>query len=198
VLGPAGLIKVGERPAGTGTTPISLRVVDGGYFENFGALTLIDIVITLRQMIEQEVDGRRLVPIFVQVTSDPSFKPERMDRRDGIADETVTPIGVLAQTRAPIKTLLATRNGHGLRAVAALKELADAMGAGYFHLGMGRTPGRSDPPLAWVLSEGARATIDAFASEPTNKEQLDRLRLCLQGRDETKCGARRRDDATGS
>lgn len=62
VIGPSGTEKFDEE----GTVR---SVVDGGYFDNFGAVTLTQIMAELEPAFREN----KLVPIVIQITSDPDF-----------------------------------------------------------------------------------------------------------------------------
>ena len=62
VIGPSGTAKFDEE----GTVR---SVVDGGYFDNFGAVTLTQIMAELEPAFREN----KLVPIVIQITSDPDF-----------------------------------------------------------------------------------------------------------------------------
>src|SRR5688572_25160282 len=47
------------------------HVLDGGYFENYGAVTLLE---TVRATL-LELRGRKLLPIIIQISSDPELPP---------------------------------------------------------------------------------------------------------------------------
>jgi hypothetical protein len=60
-------------------------LLDGGYFENFGALTALQLVREARHAIHQEFGPGKVRPVILQISSDPSLtSPDRarLDRED--------------------------------------------------------------------------------------------------------------------
>ena len=128
------------------------RIVDGGYFENSGLTTALDIARALHE--------RGLVPIVLTISNEPELPDPKVDRpprpaatpdlgvsevggRSGLFNRT---LGIIS---APIQTLLETRDGHGAEArdaaVRALEGYRPPLGVGkdeeangivYFHIGM--------------------------------------------------------------
>ncbi len=182
---------LGLRPAGHGASdraPVprrfdSLRVVDGGYFENFGATTALEFLRAVRTTTEG-CTHRRILPVVIEITSDPAIEAPR---------EAITALdGMIPQVRAIPGTALAARNAHGLLALDALRRhVLDEVGGEYLRFRMcpasaGGTLNATTPPLGWVLSRAAQAAIDKnLAEDPTdphhercNAADLCRL-LCL-------------------
>ena len=126
VVSPAGSLVSSSRGASLG------RVVDGGYFENYGALTAFDLVDTLRW----EYD---LFPFVLLVTNDPSDNPDApVDGARPTLDDlalawyAAPPAKIESPARvfgsvlaAPVDTVLATRSGHGTTAIKLMRGLID-------------------------------------------------------------------------
>jgi hypothetical protein len=113
VVSPAGNLNVDGGSRG--------RLVDGGYFDNYGALTAFDLADTLRW----EFD---LYPFVLLITNDPSDTPTKRVRT-----HTGAPPGDFRAPRqlfasvasAPIDSILAVRSGHGSTALKLLRGLVD-------------------------------------------------------------------------
>jgi hypothetical protein len=179
----------GVGPGGTLRDPESGeiwgRVVDGGYFENFGAVTAQEILDTV--MGEARALGVAVRPIVVQISSDPELPPDVQ----GLADP--APIGLGYEIRAPLKTLFATRTARGILATETLRKHVEAAYAAergrFLQFRMCQEPGVTDPPLGWTLSDSARARIDSYlpadpeAKRPCedNLEAMRNLRALLGG-----------------
>jgi hypothetical protein len=164
------------------------RIVDGGYFENFGATTLHELL----QDLDDRLANERFLPIVIQISSDPELSVE-FDPGLGRPMVGRTAIGhFLAQLRAPVQAFANTRDAHGLQARLLLHDDVERWNRGrnigglkarYFHFRICPQP-RPHPPLAWVLSDRARAvlgqSLESNNPECKNKQQLEALVQCLK------------------
>jgi hypothetical protein len=109
------------------------RILDGGYFENFGAATALDVLDTLIEAGAVEGSGcdqrtedgtlkpeerlRCIRPIIVQITSDPDLPPSlEPNEVPTLPQEQAPPyVRLLPDVFAPILTFYDTRNGLGER-----------------------------------------------------------------------------------
>ena len=139
------------RPA---TEPID-RIIDGGYFENFGAATAFDLVETLAPI-------RPDVTIYVlQIVSDPDIKgPEA---RDAELNETLTwGYRVASDASTPLLGFWDTRDGLGSRATEVLARLLQTK-----HYFAFRVRNHSEP-MSWALSKAAVRMLDCeWSDDPT-------------------------------
>lgn len=172
---------------------VEARLVDGGYFENFGATTLIDILNT----VEPDLAGTpKIIPVVIQISSDPDMDVSRDDERatSMVADD-LTPLSLLAQLRSPLRGALSTRGAHGIAARLALKQKVASMGGGYFHFSMGQENGHAGdgPSLGWFLSKEATESIRGLLARSdtvdSNGRQFEDLVNCLKSADRGKCRA---------
>jgi hypothetical protein len=176
-------------PAGTvrrrtGDRTEWLRLVDGGYFENSGAVTAGEVVRNVRAAAESA--GANVLPVVIHISNDP---------------ETTAPSDLneqrkwLNQVVAPVKALLHTRPARGFQ---AREDLAKRVPA-HLHFRLCRNPGerraeeRKQPlPLGWALSSLARAEIrrqlgvapDSSDADPIvrrNRANLDAALALLRG-----------------
>ena len=183
---------------------VSDRLVDGGYFENFGAATALDV---LEQLIDGGVvwpdsnpsaaapRGRWVDPIVIQLSNDASVPPKRPLCAPVPVPDVPLPSSfrVVSDMTTPLIAFYDTRDGLGQRATDVLRNrLAylskdGANDSHYFHFQIG------DPrvPMSWLLSDYAGQLIDAQLprdassvacklEEPStrpacNKQELDRL-----------------------
>jgi hypothetical protein len=109
---------------------ISARLVDGGYFENYGATSLLDLVNALHSIDEKQ-------PIrVVLITNDPAFEPmecvegERLPMRPKSADHLI-----LLAYRSIVKAALSTREARGASAAIALCHLQKEHDDSFTHIG---------------------------------------------------------------
>jgi hypothetical protein len=135
------------------------HLVDGGYFENSGAATLLDVASALDKAARELGLAPRIVPFVLLIANDPyGAKPSE--------DPTTTarnPMSVAVELRAPPLALLQTREGRGTQAQAVLKRSVEWRGADM-------PPGRFEfyqptdtgvpLPLGWMLSPSARDALD--------------------------------------
>jgi hypothetical protein len=125
-----------------------LRLVDGGYFENSGAVTAAEILSLVR-----EAGGAHVHPVVIHISND----PETTDPKD-MAEQRKW----LNQAVAPVKALLHVRSARGFQ---AREDLAARVGPeSHIHFRLCRKPGQAAEtsakkaplPLGWALSELAR------------------------------------------
>ena len=174
VVTPAAAIGDGDRKS---------RYVDGGYFENSGVATALDVVNLLPAV--DSVTGIRVWPIVIQIVSvDSATLSERVRL-------TARSFG---EGMSPIRTLLNTRQARGETSSLQLYALGDPPpcgGGGSARVGqirfVLRDAGRK-VPLGWLLSDQSRATVRAqvdsvlrAAAQPSACNQLNRIVAALSG-----------------
>ena len=123
------------------------HLVDGGYFENSGATTALEVLRAMRRGAKER--WQRLRPIVLMISNDPdrqaSVKPRRW----------------LTESTSPISALLNTRVARGRHAQQALAARAQADSCFLdMHL-----DGVQGVPLGWSLSETAMAAMQAQVAE---------------------------------
>lgn len=167
----------GVGPAGTLRSPkteeVFGRVVDGGYFENFGAVTAREILdVAMAEM------GPSIRPVVIQIGSDPDL-PE-----DFAELGRPQPLVFAHEIQAPLRAALAARHARGILAAKELEHRTEETYAeqdGLFvHFRMCQEEGVSDPPLGWMLSQYARRQIGRYlpadsASPPVCDDNLRAL-----------------------
>ena len=151
-------------PAGTisGATAGRRHIVDGGYFENSGALTAAEIASAI-----QNVDSG-FVTVALILTNSPA--PKDKGPR------------FLSETRSPAVTLLNARVARGYRAEQFLEGTTPTVRFDLRNT-MEAISGAS-VPLGWMLSESTRTLMNGVFEEPTRelKEAVEKVTACLQGR----------------
>jgi len=88
---------------------IAQRIVDGGYFENFGAVTAIDIADAIKQI------DKSLEPFILLITNDPESFPQDCGVNE--VPPAAQPDRLLGILNDPIEAVLNARTAHGYRAV---------------------------------------------------------------------------------
>lgn len=180
-VSPAGTLVVGGR--------LRDRVVDGGYYENYGAATAREVVEEARRIL-----GERRPILAIQISSDPLVPLDFAG-----SGQVAHPAGFAHELLSPLRALLAAREARGVEAVGLLRALVEAEPPrpAFFHFRM-CNPGKHEhkPPLGWRLSERSRREIAAFlpSAEPAgaagdalarcrrdNYEAFARIREALGG-----------------
>jgi hypothetical protein len=164
-------------PAGTlvkdGT--VHGRVVDGGYFENSGATTTLEILKTIDALADEDKRWARVEPIVIHISNepvDPSAGPGTLQAAP--ANPGIAPRRFLNEVLSPLWTLLGTR---GARGVYARETVRWHVGTSHFlHFGLCRRS--TNVPLGWVLSQSTRdrmeaqLTLDRCDSAPSPSEVI--------------------------
>jgi predicted acylesterase/phospholipase RssA len=190
-IGPAAVspiaVKLPPDPKDPKKNRIRARLVDGGYFENFAATTLRELIATLGDRLKNS----KLLPIVIQISSDPELDT-KFDPGYGRAMVGESKISrFLAQLRSPLSAAYNTRDAHGAQARLALEDEAERIGARYFHFRLCSAQGSSRPPLAWVLSVEAQENIKKSLADVNpsckNRSALAQVVACLETPTEEKC-----------
>ena len=182
-----------------GTVGEKGRIVDGGYFENFGAVTAGELLnAALSQLRKPDAVLR---PIVIVISNDP-----KLNKADF---PTTSEIGALpyagsaplkkeswaGEILSPIRALLATRDARGILAVHDLAGIATvdksatapqgAVEGKFFHFRLcPDNAGAKDPALGWVLSRESEELMRSqlYTNACRNDTQLGALVGLLTGR----------------
>jgi hypothetical protein len=131
------------------------RILDGGYFENFGADTALDLLQALFALKAPE----KFRPIIVQISSDPTLEADRVRETDWATRFDRWPpdlsMTMAADAQAPLVTLYNTRDAHGIRATKLLKSSVGEASYAHFRL--------TNPaiPMSWAMSGEVVGLIDS-------------------------------------
>jgi len=203
-VSPSGTLHWRQTSHGEGTQAHTLRVVDGGYFENSGAATAADLLAALHKQHED-----RLFPILVLIRNDPKasavcFRGSSDEGKDLSADaSSLLSDDLLKEISAPVRALLNARTARGRLAEVDAARLVEAAGGAVIELSLAavldaaiqtangderklaRLKERAvEPPLGWSLSKDVRDEMDEVLKE--GKGGLDReyamLGALLQGK----------------
>jgi hypothetical protein len=178
----------------------SLRVVDGGYFENSGAASIADLLNLMRQ------SDRAYLPILVLIRNDPQAPAVCRATAGALEDSRAGAAGgrfnaTVSDVLAPVQTLLHTRQARGRLAEVEAARAVEALGGVVVEVPLAAvtatslTAARSpeqrarararmvEPPLGWSLSEEVRAAMDAVLDEEAGglRAQFATLRAALAG-----------------
>jgi hypothetical protein len=129
-----------------------IQLVDGGYFENSGATTLLDVIAALRD----NHSGKKLALRVLHISNDVNLEgfatvrdgqPQVEDQCPGTASPGKQPLS--GDAAAPIEALLSTREARGGYAREILdRSLDDSDRLWHFRLCRSKYP----IPLGWAIS----------------------------------------------
>jgi hypothetical protein len=150
------------------------RALDGGYFENYGAVTAAEVLREVRRALGPDAAWVR--PIVILISSDPTLPnalgavcntsigggaPQPLSSvRCNVQGITYAP-----EIRSPVRAFSMTRQARGVLASLDLEALVTDMGGRFVHFRLcpatpiGNEEG-TDPPLGWALSDHAKKLID--------------------------------------
>ena len=141
-----------------GTLDDGTHIVDGGYFENFGAATAHELLQAgLRRF------GRKIRPVVVLISNDPTLEAGDLPTSPPSGPLASRPRHWLGEVLSPLRALLNTRDARGLLAASELRELGEARDRRYFQFRLCENGSGRSPALGWVLSK---------ESEQLMREQL--------------------------
>lgn len=121
------------------------HLVDGGYFENSGSITLAEAYIAIQAAAGDSFSSIR--PVVLMITNEP--------RQDDKAEADPSPIA--NELLSPVYAMLNTRGGRGSLARANMKQLVSTQGV-FKEFGLQNVEG--PVPLGWMLSHAAMDTMD--------------------------------------
>lgn len=159
------------------------EIIDGGYFENEGLQTALELAAWLEKEGKKALDGREVWPIIVQATADGSARLtlEEVVRWNSVAGDPgkAPAVSPAFQVLAPISGLYNVRGGHS---AVLLWAAQDIYKTNFVHFMLPGIDG-GDVPLNWVLSADTTSQIRKATSVPhdlKNHEERTRLRELLQ------------------
>ncbi|HEX4378292.1 MAG TPA: hypothetical protein VHZ99_14165 [Steroidobacteraceae bacterium] len=135
------------------------RLVDGGYFDNSGTITLREILHTLRAERHRVGTPGNLRPpqlIVIHIGNDP--KQQRVAEKESSWQRFAAGRHWLSETLAPMISLLNVREGHGRQSTQIMQYTSDDDQIPYFDVELWR--GATSLPLGWSLSTEARGEMD--------------------------------------
>jgi hypothetical protein len=135
------------------------HLVDGGYFENSGAATALDVLSALQRAADLEGLAKYIVPTVLLLSNNPATAKPTEDPNATPPN----PMRFAVETRAPWETMLQTREGRGTQAQAVLKRTVEWRTEGkprgrfeFYQPSQNIVP----LPLGWMLSPSARRALD--------------------------------------
>jgi hypothetical protein len=155
-------------------------IVDGGYFENFGAITALQLVRAARDL---EPLKEHVRPIFIQISSDPGLGGSDLPD-SSMSLKHMSGKLYLSEVLSPIRAMLETRNARGVLAAKQLfeKEPGLKQESNHFHFRLCAVENHRDPALGWVLSQSAEESIRKGLrnGDCGNAKEFSRLKEALK------------------
>jgi hypothetical protein len=163
----------GRLPKSGSEDALAGHVVDGGYFENSGAVTAAEIVSLIQRVAAAR--GWNLQPYVILIDSEDASErckknglcePDRVPKPfaavpDADGPTPQPPERWVNEVLSPLRALLKTRGARGSQAVGDIRELLAARLNQHYELIEFRLVERKIPlPLGWLLSERSRIAID--------------------------------------
>ena len=158
------------------------RAVDGGYFENSGATTVLEILKVLGQLAKPGTSWDKVKPYVILISNEPVDLRYLDARLDSAPDnKKIKPFPGGNEVLSPLLTMLNTR---GARGEHAMVTTGWHVGSNHFlHFGLCRD-GKVKIPLGWVLSGAVRNAMDQQLHSNTcgpftNQAHLDAIKRAL-------------------
>ena len=161
------------------------RAVDGGYFENSGVTSVLEILKVLGQLAEPGTSWDKVKPYVILISNEPVDMRFVEDQLDGASDnKRIKPFPAGNEVLSPILTMVNTRTARGEYArVTARWHVGES---NFLHFGLCQN-GDVKIPLGWVLSGVVRTAMDqqlhsnACKAFP-NQAHLDEIKKALDQR----------------
>ncbi|MDG4574877.1 MAG: hypothetical protein P9C36_05480 [Defluviicoccus sp.] len=181
------------------------HILDGGYFENFGAITAGQVLRRVVEHLKKKDDATAFRPFVIQISSDPDIEGDAalplcaashppLARADEPGDERLKPklpaaSNAVNEVSAPIRGLLNTRGARGQLAakelchqIAGITQQPGAVAGSdprFFHFRLCAREDYPKPPLGWALSKRTRENLATHFDACGNKQQFCRLVAAL-------------------
>ena len=166
------------------------HVVDGGYFENSGATTVLEVLKVLETLCDLDATGRfgflgqvalaagtqspscRGDFHVIYIQNDPKSAPDyKVKQFDPTLD--APPDSGLSETLSPIRALMRTRSARGSYAVKSLKAAVGRRNFRDFSLcdemSVGENMEKVPLPLGWQLSDNSQQAMDRQLGQTCTK-----------------------------
>jgi hypothetical protein len=140
------------------------RVVDGGYFENSGATTTLEILQNIDFFFQTDKRWKEVDIYVIHISNEPVEAKYALDSLVTAPDNPhIKPHKGLNEVMSPLHALLKARDARGFYARESL--MWRVGGEGYFfHFGLCQR--NASVPLGWVLSQSARHQVDTELTQP--------------------------------
>ena len=132
------------------------HLVDGGYFENSGATTAVEILRAIQQAAGS--NWQYVQPVVLMITNEPGL--------NDCSDDDPGEIWV-NEVLSPLRALLNTRSARGSYSRGDLHRFVTGNHGHFVHLGIHDGNDNKVIPLGWALSELATSTMKNRAAQIT-------------------------------
>lgn len=138
-------------PASRLSDPARSHLVDGGYFENFGAVTARELIDAALYQFKIE----KIRPVAIVISNDPELHADDLPSKRAKYPAQPARKGAWGgEVMSPLRALLHTRDARGLLAASDLRATVEYYEGRYFEFRLCKDADkRPDPALGWVLSE---------------------------------------------
>jgi hypothetical protein len=157
------------------------RLVDGGYFENFGAVTAEDLIEHIER---KKPSGTKIRWILIAISSDPDLGDyEKNELSSGCpAEDHFSPLHFATELTVPPAGLYATRSAHGNYAIKRLRwRIIEDLGGEYIPFRINKPKDVPAPPLGWAMSNRSREAIVDDLTRCPNDIAMTKLKALLDG-----------------
>ncbi|WNO10893.1 hypothetical protein [Teredinibacter sp. KSP-S5-2] len=162
-------------PAGGFGSPLRGHVLDGGYFENYGAETLKQLLGVIRKKAAEKE-----IPIAVVMISN-DVTLTREDYQANSVFQNFNPAKIANQVLAPVLGLANARESRGILAFKELStNICEDIDKGclnsFYHFHLNALPEEAGvAPIGWVLSDLAKENIAKQVCKSDNYQEFTRL-----------------------
>ncbi len=137
--------------------PVWGHLVDGGYFENSGATTAFNILLSINKNIK---NSEKYIPVVMVITNDPAVKQpcDNTENSQNPSENDCPRQEFMNEVYSPVATMLNTRGARGSYARDEIKKYAQNLGGLYLEVGLCGDKGPL--PLGWTLSDAAKNNME--------------------------------------
>lgn len=162
------------------------NIVDGGYFENYGAETALDVIRNIEKYQAQlksnsirQIKGISIRYHLIQIVSDPEIARAAFNKIKTDNDIRQAKSWWLEQWLGPVQGVLATRGARGMHAAKRLKRKVKKQD--YYLFNMGGEKGDGGPALSWYMPKTVRDALIGRLDTPGSHEAktIDRMKKNL-------------------
>lgn len=150
-ISPAGTLKKDGKIYG--------RAVDGGYFENSGETTVLEILQAIGNLADTDKDKtwKKVRPVVIHISNQPVDPRQPTTGLDKNLKDTANRPGLfLNESLSPVMTMLNARNARAVYARETV--MGHVIKENFLHFGLCRNA--MNPPLGWVLSEAVQVQLN--------------------------------------
>jgi hypothetical protein len=144
-ISPAGTLKKDGRIYG--------RAVDGGYFENSGETTVLEILQAIDNLADAGGAWKKVRTVVIHISNEPvDPRNKNTNLADAIHNKAIRPGPILNEALSPVLTMLNTRNARAVYARETVQ--GHATQKNFLHFGLCKNT--MGFPLGWVLSDAVQ------------------------------------------